>query len=1054
MSITEIAIKRPSLIIVLFTVLMLGGIFSYKQLNYELMPDFAVPTLVISTQYPGASPSDVEQTVSKKLEDVISGLNGVKNITSTSREGTSTIIVEFKVGSDMDLMQQDAQRKINNVMSTLPEDVKTPSISKVTPSDAPIMQLTANSNLSESAFYDLMNNEVLPQFQQIDGVGEINMLGDQAREIQVSVNKDKLDHYGLSILQVTRAIENANADFPTGKVKTRDEQMTVRLAGKFSDVAQISELIVATPANGSPVRVADVADVSDGNKELSSINRFNGKNGIGLVIRKQNDANAVEISKQVHERIAKLENKYASQGLKIVTADDSSIFTLDAADAVTHDLMIAIILVAAVMLLFLHSLRDSLIVLVAIPASLVSTFIAMYLLGYSLNLMTLLAMSLVIGILVDDSIVVLENIHRHLHMGKNKVQAAVDGRKEIGFSALAITLVDVVVFAPIAMINTTIGDILRQYSITIVIATLMSLVVCFTLTPWLASRFGRVVTLNPKNWFQRPLIWFENGLQQLTAWYSRKLQWSLRHKIITSLLVLGAFVVTGMVMGMGILGQEFVAQGDRGKIQFKLEYDKNTSLTENNLRTRAVEQFIDGQKEVESIYTSIGTQTGNGFTGVGGANTEYKSELNVQLVDVKKRSISSGAFMLRMRDELNKKFPGLKINSQVVGIASSEEPIQMVLNGDDQAKIMEAGNKVKSMIEALPGSNDVTMSVEDGNPEVNVQLDREKMAQLGLDIATVGATLQNAYAGNTDAKYRVGTNEYDINVRLDAFDRKNATDVSGISFVNNRGELIRLSQFATVGQSSGPSVLERKDRRASVTVKSNVLGISSGVLSQQIAEKMKTIGLPAGVEWRWTGDVERQADSFAALGLALLAGFVLIYLIMVALYDDFVYPLTVIFGAIPVAIIGALLALNIAMSSMSIFTMLGIIMLMGLVTKNGILIVDFANQKKAEGIGTFDALVMAGTARLRPILMTTIAMVVGMLPIALAKGAGAEWKNGLALVMIGGLISSLMMTVFVVPMLYYIVDRIKEKLHIRKTKKLDYNTLIVSKPIPVEIEAN
>lgn len=1049
MSITEIAIKRPSLIIVLFTVLMLGGIFSYKQLNYELMPDFAVPTLVVTTQYPGASPSDVEQTVSKKLEDVIAGLNGVDHITSTSREGLSTLIVEFKVGSDMDLMQQDAQRKINNVLSTLPEDVKTPSISKVTPSDAPIMQLTANSNLSESDFYDLMNNEVLPQFQQIDGVGEITMIGDQAREIQVNVNKDKLDHYGLSLLQVTQAIDRANADFPTGKVKTRDEQITVRLAGKFSDVSQIQQLVVTTPANGSPIRVGDVADVADVNKELSAINRFNGKNGIGLIVKKQNDANAVEISKQVQERIAKLEGKYATQGLKITTADDTSIFTLDAADAVTHDLLIAVILVAAVMLLFLHSLRDSLIVLVSIPASLVSTFIAMYLLGYSLNLMTLLAMSLVIGILVDDSIVVLENIHRHLHLGKNKVQAAIDGRAEIGFSALAITLVDVVVFAPIAMIDTMIGDILRQYSITIVIATLMSLVVCFTLTPWLASRFGRVVELNPKNWFQRPLVWFENGLKKLTSWYGRKLQWSLRHKLITSLLVLGAFVVTGMVMGMGILGQEFVAQGDRGKIQFKLEYDKSTSLTENNLRTREIEKFFDAQKEVKSIYTSVGTQTGNGFTGVGGSNTDYKSEINIQLVDIKDRNVSSGDFMIHMRDDLMKKYPGLKINSQVVGIASSEEPIQMVLNGDDQGRIMEAGYAVKSMIEKLPGSNDVSMSVEDGNPEVNVQLDREKMAQLGLDISTVGATLQNAYAGNTDAKYRVGNNEYDINVRLDAFDRKSAGDVANLSFINNRNELIRLSQFATVGQSSGPSVLERKDRRASVTVKSNVLGISSGVLSQQITEKMKTMKLPAGVEWRWTGDVERQADSFSALGLALLAGFVLIYLIMVALYDDFVYPLAVIFGAIPVAMIGALLALNIAMSSMSIFTMLGIIMLMGLVTKNGILIVDFANQKKAEGMSTFNALIAAGMARLRPILMTTIAMVVGMLPIALAKGAGAEWKNGLALVMIGGLISSLMMTVFVVPMFYYIIDRIKEKLHFRR-KKAAHNTLIITKAVPVE----
>lgn len=617
MSLTEIAIKRPSLIIVLFTVLMLGGIFSYKQLSYELMPDFTVPMLVISTPYPGAAPSDVEQTVTKKIEDVMSGLNGVTHLTSTSREGVSMIVAEFKVGTDIDNMEQETQRKLNNILSDLPDDVDNPIISKVTPSDAPIMFLTATSKLGESDFYDRMDNEVLPQLQQIDGIGEVAMLGGQEREIQVNVDKDKLDHYGLSLLQVTQAINKANADFPTGKVKTRDEQITVRLAGKFSSVADIQQLVVAVPQNGSPIRVSDVADVADVVKDESTINRYNGLNGIGLTIKKQNDANAVEISRQVKERVAALEKKYQADGLNIIIADDTSDFTMDAADAVTHDLLIAIVLVAAVMLLFLHSLRDSLIVLVAIPASLVSTFIAMYLFGYSLNLMTLLAMSLVIGILVDDSIVVLENIHRHLHMGKNKVQAAIDGRSEIGFSALAITLVDVVVFLPITMIDSIIGDILRQYSVTIVVSTLMSLLVCFTLTPWLASRFGRVTHLNPKNWFHKPLLAFENGIQGLTNWYSKQLQWTLRHKIFTGVAILAAFVVTGMVMGMGILGQEFVAQGDRGKLQFKLEYDKNTTLTENNLRTRQIENFLSQQKEVKTIFTSVGSQTGNGMVGVG-----------------------------------------------------------------------------------------------------------------------------------------------------------------------------------------------------------------------------------------------------------------------------------------------------------------------------------------------------------------------------------------------------------------------------------------------------
>jgi hydrophobic/amphiphilic exporter-1 (mainly G- bacteria), HAE1 family len=1033
MSLTEIAVKRPSLIIVIFSVLMLGGLFTYTKLNYELMPDFDIPTLVITTSYPGASPTDVEQSVTKKIEDVAAGIDRVKSILSQSYEGASVISVEFSVGTDIDDKQQEVQRKLNNILSDLPDDAESPSISKVSPSDRPIMQLTAVSKMGTQEFYDLVDDEVLPLFQQIEGIGETRLLGGQEREIKVNIDKDKLVYYGISLSQVTQAINNANLDFPTGKVKSTNEQMTVRLAGKFTSLQQIRLLGVTTAANGSTIRVQDVADVEDGAKEQTVLNRYNGQDGIGITIKKQSDANAVEISKHVREQIVMLEKKHADQGLKIIIADDTSEFTLESADAVTHDLIIAVILVAAVMLLFLHSLRDSLIVLVAIPASLLSTFIAMYLFGYSLNLMTLLAMSLVIGILVDDSIVVLENIHRHLHMGKNKIQATLEGRAEIGFSAIAITMVDVVVFAPIAMINTTIGDLLRQYSVTIVVSTLMSLFVCFTLTPWLASRFGRVTHLNASNWFHKPLIWFESFITSLTNAYTRQLQWTLRHKVITSLAVIGAFVATGYVMSLGILGQEMVAAGDRGKFTVKLEYDKSTPITENNLKTREIENYLLSQPEVLSVFSNIGGASSAGFASVANVGSENKTELTVGLVDKEQRDLTTEKYMLKIRNVIETKYPGIEVNTAVVGITSSDEPIQIVLNSENRADLMSAAHKLEKMIKQMPGANDVSVSVEDGNPELNVNIDREKMAQLGLNIFTVGSTLQNAYTGNTDASYRVGTQEYDINVRLDEFDRNNPADVEDITFVNNNQEVIPLTQFADIRQSSGPSMLERKNRRTSVTIKSNVLGTTSGVMATNINAAVAKDPLPASVEMKWTGDIERQADSFSALGMALGAAILLVYLIMVALYDSFIYPFVVLFS-IPVALIGAFLALNLAMSSMSIFTMLGIIMLLGLVLKNGILLVDFTNQKKEEGYTTYNALIASGKARLRPILMTTIAMVIGMLPIALAKGAGAEWKNGLAIVMIGGLLSSLILTIFVVPMVYYTVDRIKDKWNSRRKK--------------------
>lgn len=1035
MSLAEIAIKRPSLIIVVFAVLTLGGLLSYKHLSYELMPDFKVPTLVVMTPYPGASPSDVEQSVTKKIEDALSSLDRNRSMISMSQEGVSVVVVEFLYGTDMDFKQQEAQRVVNNILSTLPEEVKAPSVRQISPSDAPVMQLTAVSKMGSKEFYDLVEDELLPLFQQVEGIGEIHLIGGQQREIKVHVNRERLEYYRLSLSQVTQAIRTANMDFPTGKVKSPAEQITVRLAGKFQSVQQLRDLVVGSQPKGGPIRLSDIAEVEDGVKEIKSINRFNGQEGIGIIVKKQGNANAVEISKQIKARIKTIEERYADRGVKIITADDTSVFTIEAADAVTHDLIIAVILVAAVMLLFLHSLRDSLIVMVAIPSSLVATFIAMYVLGYSLNLMTLLAMSLVVGILVDDSIVVLENIHRHLHMGKPRVKATLDGRAEIGFSAIAITLVDVVVFAPIAMVDTVIGDILRQFSVTIVVSTLMSLFVCFTITPLLASRFGKVSVLDPAKWNHKPLLWFEHMLHALTEAYGRQLSWALRHKVLTALGVLACFALTGYVSSLGIMGQEMVAQGDRGKFLLKLEYDRRTPLQENNLQSLSMEQFLLSQPEVKSVFSNIGGATTQGMGAVSGVGLEHKSEMVVELVAPTQRKEKTEKFMIRMRRTLMDLYPGVNVKTGVIGLGGGEEPIYIVLQGEDQQLLMQGAQQLKHLIASMPGASDVTVTVEEGNPELHVDIDREKMAQLGLNMGVVGATMQNAFAGNTDAKYRAGNNEYDINVRLDAFDRHNPMDVGNISFANNKGEMVRLSQFSNIGQSSGPGMLERKNRRASVSVKGNVLGITSGVLAKQIDAAIAQNPLPQGVEMKWSGDIERQADSFGALGTALLAAMVLMYLVMVALYDSFVHPF-VVFFSVPVALIGALLALNLTMSSMSIFTMLGMIMLLGLVAKNGILLVDFAKHKQEEGLTTFNALIASGKARLRPILMTTISMVIGMIPIAIAKGAGAEWKNGLAIVMMGGLTSSLLLTVFVVPVAYYAVDRLQEKLGMKKKQEI------------------
>jgi len=588
MNITELSIKRPSLIIVIFGLFTLLGIIGFKNLSYELMPDFNQPVVVIKTMYPGAEPEEVESSVSKKIEDALSNLEGVDYMVTKSLPNASIIIVNLKYGTNLDKTMQDAQRYIDNIRKDLPQDVLSPEMSKVSPNDLPIMQISATSNLPATEFYQKMKDDYLPQIQQIKGVADITLLGGEEREIQVKVDQDKLKLYKVSLLQVVEAINRSGIDIPAGKVQTDAVSNSVRLIGKFSDVENIKNVQLAMSVPGSPVYVKDVATVTDAVKEITSVNRYNGKNGIGLLIKKQGDANAVDVSKAINAKFQSIEQQNKTEEVKFAIADDSTNNTIEAVNSVVFDLTLAVILVSFVMLLFLRSFRNALIVMVAIPTSLVTAFAVMWMLGYTLNLMTLLAMSLIIGILVDDATVVLENIQRHLDMKKNKREAALEGRMEIGFSAMSITLVDVVVFLPILFIQVFVADMLKQFSVVVITSTLTSLLVGFTLTPWLASRIGKAEDMKPTNFFNRFLLWFEKQLDNFINWYGKQLSWVLNHKLITVGVIVLLFVFTGAMLKQGIIGKELIATGDQGKFSLFLEFDKTTALQQNNITSKKI----------------------------------------------------------------------------------------------------------------------------------------------------------------------------------------------------------------------------------------------------------------------------------------------------------------------------------------------------------------------------------------------------------------------------------------------------------------------------------
>jgi HAE1 family hydrophobic/amphiphilic exporter-1 len=1025
MSITELSIKRPLLITVIFVTMILFGWISYKQLDYNLLPKFEANVISVQTIYRGASSDEIQNSVTKPVEEAVSTIEGVNSVSAISQEGVSIVTIELKSGFEMNKAQRDAERKINEIKGKLPLNADEPLVRKFSTDELPILRISATSNLSEPQLYDLVDNKIKPLLQNVSGVGQVTLIGGNEREIQVTLDNDKLQVYGVSSNQVNQILANSNASYPAGSVESSSSRFSIRLDAKTSKVADMRNLIIKENADGSRILLKDVAVITDTQTKPTTINRINGKSGIGIQINKQADANAVDVSQEVKAKLENIKKQYAGQGFDYVIAADQSVYTLASADAVMHDLFLAILIVGAVMLLFLHSLRSSLFVLVAIPSAMIPTFIMMYFFGFSLNLMTLMGLSLVVGILVDDSIVVLENIYRHMEMGKDKVKASLEGRSEIGFTAMAITLVDVVVFVPLSFAGGLIGNILREFALVVVFSTLMSLFVSFTLTPLLTSKWGKLEVLSKNSVWGRLSMRFENFMDQLKEEYGRILVWTLSHKrwVLGGVFVLliGSFTL----LGKGFIGTSFSSNGDRGEFTMQLETSVQTPLYQTNQGVKQVEKLLFSHPEVVKVFTNVGLQSG--ATG-GSSETSNVAELTVILVDKEKRGISTEDFGTKIRNEAAK-IPGVKVTIMPTTIAGTTSlPIQIAVKGTDMDSIWKGARVVRDIVASTAGTDYVEYSTKNPKSEISIDLNRERISQYGLTIPEVGNAVQLAFRGNDETKYKENGEEYPINLTLEKGDRMNIESIRKLTIKNNSGAIVRLDQIAEVKEILGQAVLERTDKLNTIKVTSAAVGRPSGTIVADIQKKMEAVVLPQGVTLDYLGDAKNQKEAFGSLGFAMLLGILLVYLIMVALYESVVYPFVVLFS-IPVAIIGALLALALSMETLSIFAIVGLIMLLGLVAKNGILIVDFTNQLKSEGLPVKEALVEAGKERLRPILMTTIAMIVGMLPIALAHGAGAEVKNGMAWVIIGGLTSSLLLTLVLVPAMYLIIERMRLKVN-------------------------
>ncbi len=1022
MGLTRLAITRPVVIIMLFAALAVLGYQSYRQMPVELFPRIDIPFVTVVTTYAGAGPREIETLISKPLEESVSSLNGVKNVQSSSQEGLSIVSVEFNVGTDLDSAANEIRSRLEAVRGRLPREAEAPVLIKASLSSIPVLVLGVSGSRPAFEIRQIAQDRIKDRLGKVTGVAAVDVVGGLQREIQVEVDKTRLQAYGLSITQVVQALNAENLNLPSGGIREGRQEYAVRTVGEFKSLDDLLTVRLATPG-GTPVLLRDVAHVSAGFAERTQLSRLNRQESVGIVIQKQADANTVQVVDGVKREVSQLRTAVPAD-ITTRVAYDQSTFLNDSLADVRLSLALGALLAVLVVFLFLHDLRSTAIVALAIPTSMIAAFTPMRFAGFSLNMMSLLALALSTGILVDDSIVVLENIHRHLAIGELPRDAALNGRSEIGLAALAITFTDVVVFVPIAFMGGIVGQFFRQFGLTVATVTLFSLMVSFTLTPMLASRwFGRRQRNEEVKQGVGTRIFgrFDAFYDQLDHRYRRLLAWALDHR--WAIVALGVAALLVVLPVAGLLGFEFLPSVDEGQFQVTIETPAGTNLATTNRAVAQVEDILASQPEVESLFTTVGSTAGAVSFGASqqGPNT---ANISVTLVDKTKRSRSDQQVMTALR-QAAVSVPGAKVRPVTASFAGPGAPVQIGLLGDDFDTLNRLAGQIAARVKQTPGALDVDTSWRVGRPELQVQVDRLRATSLGLSTGMVAATLRTAIQGSTDTKFRTGGQEYDIRVRLPEAERQAPEDVANILIAAPNGRPVYLKDVAVVTVTTGPTLISRRDRQRMVIVSANLApGYYFGNVQREIIKRIADVPL-AGVSLRWSGQAEQLSESSGQLGQALVLSVLLVYILMAALFEGFLSPFIIMFS-LPMALVGAILGLLVAGKSLSIIAMIGIIMLVGLVTKNAILLVDYTNTLRARGHSRRDAIVEAGPTRLRPILMTTLAMIAGMTPTALGLGPGAEFRSPMAVAVIGGLIWSTLLTLVVIPVVYTFVDDLSQ----------------------------
>lgn len=1027
MNLSKLAVKRPVTIVMLTMMVLVLGFISLTKLQIDLFPEIQVPVAVVHTQYSGVGSKEIESLVTRPLEETLGRVNNIKSMQSLSSEGQSLVILEFEYGLDMDFASLEVREKVDLIKGFLPEDCSDPMVIRIDPNAMPIMGISLKGDKDLASLQRVAEDIIKPRLERMDGVASISVSGGYDEQVEILLNQDNIDGYGLDINMISNILRAENINLPAGTVTKGKQELAIRGIGEFESIEELKSLPIALPSGGI-VTLADIADIRRVNKDISSIVKTNGEPSINLSIQKQSGKNIVRVADKLNAGIHEIIKENPDLSIDVVY--DQSAFIKSAIVSVMKNAVIGGLLAVIILYLFLRNIRTTLIIGTAIPISIIGTFVLIYFNNITLNMMTIGGLALGVGMLVDNAIVVLENIYRFRQDGYSRVDAAIKGAKEVSMAVTASTLTTIAVFAPMVFVGGVTSALFKEFALTVTMSLFASLVVSLTLIPMLCSKYLRKEDERKKFKVTEGIYKvFDKGFDRITRRYKRILAWSLRHKKSVIAIGLGIFILS--IALMGVVGAEFFPSSDEGRFSVDIELPIGTELNETEKIVTEITTQLEKVSEVTTIFASIGTSNGN-MMNIDSTNI---ATLDVVLSSVTQRERGIEDIIAQVRLDI-KDIPGAEIEVKAMAQgfgAGGAAPITIRIMGDDLDRLKDISLDFKDIISKVEGTTEVKSGFEDGIPELQLRLDRTIASRYGLTASQVANAVKSNISGMVATKFKLDGDEIDIVLKGEEIYKSSVANLKQTPIKTPTGATVTLGQLVDLNIGNGPVTITRNDQVRTVSVTSHLMDRDLGSVVKDINAELNAYNIPYGYSFEIGGQSKDMMEAFKDLFLALLLAILLVYMVIASQFESLIHPFTIMFS-VPLALSGGVIGLFLTRRLISVPSIIGVIMLSGIVVNNAIVLVDYINTRRAAGEEIEEAILNAGPIRLRPILMTTLTTVIGLMPLALGIGEGAETQAPMATVVIGGLLLSTLLTLVFIPVMYTIFDRFRSESR-KKRKK-------------------